>query len=146
MAEEKDVNWQQVLTKLEGEKAKIEAAIAGIKGLMGVGTGSHGLSISPTLDATTPAHIRFDTFFGMSVADASRGCPNLQSPRPYNSCSRTSTRGWPVLGSGRPNRITMSAFLSLRSKIFCKRRSIHSSHVIDRRGFEIEAPAGTLRP
>lgn len=35
MGEEKDVNWQQVLAKLEAEKAKIEAAIAGIKGLMG---------------------------------------------------------------------------------------------------------------
>jgi len=67
---DQSINYEAVLADLENRKAQIEAAIAGIRLVMGQpGTAPSGPGGGGGYSGATPAH---DAFIGMSIPDAAK--------------------------------------------------------------------------
>lgn len=60
----KKINYEEVLLDLENQKSAIESAITGIKLLLGKSANNE--------ITNTPLEIHHDTFFGMSISDATK--------------------------------------------------------------------------
>jgi len=66
---ENEVDYEKILADLEAKKANIEAAISGIKVMLGQAVNISGVS---STSARIPTSISHDTFFNMTVLDAAK--------------------------------------------------------------------------
>ena len=79
------VDYQKVLTDLEAKKAAIEAAITGVKSMLGQSASSPSFVGSSSLAPETTTHLRFDTFFGMTVSEAAKKYLSMSKRTPRST-------------------------------------------------------------
>src|SRR3970040_1639645 len=79
-----EIDYEAVLADLESRRADLDAAIAGIRRILGQPEQSD-ISTKATNESAKPVELEIDAFIGMSVSDAAKKFLRMMGRRPQGT-------------------------------------------------------------